>query len=389
MRLRTSRMRGGESATVVGGSRWRFVLKEVVLLLLVVQSTSIVVLMRYSKTRPRSEDLGPAYLNTAAILMAEVLKLPVCLFMAAHTLGGVGPLRELLRTELFGTGKWDTLKCAAPAVAFTVQGNLILVALANLEAPTFQVSYQFKTLFTALFSVLILGRKLKQSQWFALLLLVAGTVLVSDPWGSAPMKPRGEVGESFMDGILSVLVAALLSSLSSVYFEMMLKKAPSSPAAAAASLWLRNIQLGIFAMPLAGIAMLLKDSAFLTSYDMLQGFDSVVWCIVLLDGIGGLLVAATMKYADNIAKCFAAALAIISGTVLSVPLFGFPLSPSFGIGASCTIIASIIYSLAPDRLACFGKPLPKPNEPAEEIELSTLDENSASATTDTQPFLRR
>ena len=80
-------------------------------------------------------------------------------------------------------------------MAFTVQGNLLFVALANLEAPTFQVSYQCKTLFTALFSVLILGRKLKQSQWFALLLLVAGTVLVSDPWGSAPQKPSGEVGE--------------------------------------------------------------------------------------------------------------------------------------------------------------------------------------------------
>ena len=88
-------------------SRSRFGLKEVVLVLLVVQSTSIVLLMRYSKTRPRSEDLGPTYLDTATILMAEVLKLPVCLFMAAHTLGGVGPLRELLRTELFGTGKWD------------------------------------------------------------------------------------------------------------------------------------------------------------------------------------------------------------------------------------------------------------------------------------------
>ena len=381
-------MRGG--GIFLTASRSRFGLKEVVLVLLVVQSTSIVLLMRYSKTRPRSEDLGPTYLDTATILMAEVLKLAVCLFMAAHTLGGVGPLRELLRTELFGTGKWDTLKCAAPAVAFTVQGNLLFVALANLEAPTFQVSYQCKTLFTALFSVLILGRKLKQSQWFALLLLVAGTVLVSDPWGSAPKKkPSGEVGESFMVGILSVLAAALLSSSSSVYFEMMLKKAPSSTAISAASLWLRNIQLGIFATPLAGIAMLLKDGAFLTSYDMLQGFDSVVWCIVLLNGIGGLLVAATMKYADNIAKCFAAALAIVSGTVLSVPLFGFPISPSFGTGASCTIVASTIYSLAPDRLACFGKPLLKPNEPAEETELGALDEDWASATKDTQPFLRR
>ena len=52
---------------------------------------------------------------------------------------------------------------------------------------------------------------------------------------------------------------------------------------------------------------------------MLQGFDGVVWMVVLLNSCGGLLVAAVMKYADNIVKCFAAALAILSGTLISVP----------------------------------------------------------------------
>jgi len=344
--------------------RFSLQIRDVVLMLLVIQSTSIVLLMRYSKTRPREADLGPGYLSTAAVLMAETLKLPVCMFMAAHTLGGITQLRALLRDELFGAGMVDTLKCAIPAVAFTVQGNLLFVALANLEAPTYQVSYQCKTVFTALFSVLILGRKLKRSQWLALALLVLGTVLVSDPWGSAP-KRDGE--QSFVVGLLAVLTAALLSSSSSVYFEMMLKKAPSSPAAAASSLWLRNIQLGIFATPLAGLAMLLQDGAFVSRYGVLQGFDGVVWAIVVLNGIGGLLVAATMKYADNIAKCFAAALAIVSGTVLSVPLFGFSLSSSFGMGASCTVVASTLYSLAPDRVACISEPPPMPPEPAEEL----------------------
>ena len=58
------------------------------------------------------------------------------------------------------------------------------------------------------------------------------------------------------------------------------------------------------------------------------------------------------RYADNIVKCFAAASAIITGTVLSVPIFGFTLSPSFALGAACTIIASTLYASAPslDRL---------------------------------------
>lgn len=55
-----------------------------------------------------------------------------------------------------------------------------------------------------------------------------------------------------------------------------------------------------------------------------------------------------MKYADNIVKCFAAALAILSGTLLSVPIFGFELSPIFSLGVACTISASVLYSWAPE-----------------------------------------
>ena len=80
---------------------------------------------------------------------------------------------------------------------------------------------------------------------------------------------------------------------------------------------------------------------------MLQGFDSVVWTVVLLNSCGGLLVAATMKYADNVVKCFATALAIVCGTLLSVPLFDFAPSPGFTLGAGLTVLATVLYSAAP------------------------------------------
>jgi len=320
-------------------------LKHAVLTLLVVQSTAVVLLMRYSRTRTQDQGHGPLYASTAAVFVAEVLKLLTCMIMAGRSVGGVGELYTLLSMELWTI---DTAKCAVPAMAYTIQNNLLFVALANLEAPTYQVSYQSKTLFTALFSVLILGRRLKPSQWLALTLLVVGTVLVSDPWGSAPKEHKAGSQESFIIGILAVLIAAILSASSSVYFEMILKKESSSPPAA--SLWLRNIQLGIFATPLAAVAMLLHDGRLVTKYGVMQGFNGVVWSIVVLNGLGGLLVAATMKYADSIAKCFATAIAIVSGTLISVPLFGFTLSTAFGVGASCTVIASTVYSLAPDHI---------------------------------------
>ena len=44
-----------------------------------------------------------------------------------------------------------------------------------------------------------------------------------------------------------------------VYFEKMLKAKSRSPAAEAASIWVRNIQLGLAATPLAALGMWLQD----------------------------------------------------------------------------------------------------------------------------------
>ena len=83
--------------------------------------------------------------------------------------------------------------------------------------------------------------------------------------------------------------------------------------------------------------MFASDGDAIREHGLLHGFDSVVWVVVLLNGVGGLLVAATMKYADNVVKCFATALAIIAGTLLSVPIFAFTPSEHFTAGATIAV----------------------------------------------------
>jgi len=328
--------------------------RSIVLVLLVIQTTAAVLLMRYSRTAVRPAGSGPPYLATVAVFMAEAFKLPFCVLMTAWSCGGPAKVWGVLRTEICEV--WtDALKCAIPAVAFTLQSNLLFVALAHLDAPTYQITYQTKTIFTALFSRLLLGRKLEVSQWMALLLLTLGCVLVTD------LRPRKEAhasglrkeahakeGSSRFIGLCAVGAAALLSSSSSVYFEKMLKRR-AGEAQQQAGLWLRNIQLGMFALPLAAACMAYQDHEQIRDYGLLQGFDSVVWTVVLLNSCGGLLVAAVMKYADNIVKCFAAALAIVSGTLISVPLFDFHPSRLFAVGGFCTVSATVLYSWAPTQ----------------------------------------
>jgi len=350
-------------------AKWMRSPAGIVLILLCSQSVSIALLMRFSKTMERPESEGPAYLSTAAIFLSELLKLPICIFMAWWTTRKEVSLFQLLRDEIWAKPVM-TLKTGVPAFAYTIQGNLILVAVANLEAPVYQVIYQCKTLFTALFSRLFLSRVLEYSQWLALLVLVAGMVTAVL---ATNFSTSANSNQNVLTGLVSLVIVGLLSAGASVYFEKMLKTEIEGPAKAA-GLWLRNIQLGLFALPLSAGAMLLNDWGQVREYGVLQGFDNVVvWLVVLLISVGGLLVAATMKYADNIVKCFATAIAIVLDIVLSIPIFHFIPSWSFIVGAPLVIVATVLYSMAPKNVfglddmdcpnlcPCFGD---KPNKPA-------------------------
>jgi UDP-sugar transporter A1/2/3 len=72
----------------------------------------------------------------------------------------------------------ETMKLLIPAGLYTLQNNLLFLALSNLDAATYQVTYQLKILTTALFSALVLGKKLDSLKWTSLVLLMAGVSLV-------------------------------------------------------------------------------------------------------------------------------------------------------------------------------------------------------------------
>ena len=81
------------------------------------------------------------------------------------------------------------------------------------------------------------------------------------------------------------------------------------PRRAQVSIWIRNVQLGLFSIPQSA-ALCLADRAAVTSAGMdalFAGFTPAVWSVVGLKAFGGLLVAAVVKYADNILKTHAAA----------------------------------------------------------------------------------
>ena len=251
----------------------------------------------------------------------------------------------------------ETLLLGVPAMLYTVQNNLLIVALKNLDAATYQVTYQLKILTTAVFSVILLNKKLTARQWISLVLLTFGVALVQlpshdkmreviDP-DKLPENPpniikAGLFVQDHFVGLVAVLISCFSSGFAGVFYEKQLK------ASAQPSIILRNLQLGVFSVLLAGLAVIQQDYHIVREKGLFYGFTPLVWTIVVIQAIGGLVVAATIKYADNILKGFATSISILLSSMLSWLVLD-DLRPSgfFLPGTILVLSSTFLYSYQP------------------------------------------
>jgi UDP-sugar transporter A1/2/3 len=312
-------------------------LRYIALAALVCQATAAVILTRQSKTlRPPGT---PDYISTTLVIMQEATKLVFSLFfifmldLHVHESPAVrwGHFLTTIKTELFSV---DGVKVAVPALLYTIQNNLLYVALANLEPTTYQVGYQMKVITTAVLSVAILGRKLCWQAWGSLVVLTLG-IIVTQVEGSKEGIDETQKPQNFALGLTAVVICGTCSALAGVYFEKILKGTK-------ASLWVRNAQLAFFAC-ICGIFTMLVNDGFLNFETFFQGYSPLIWTVIMVQAVGGMIVAVIVKYADNIVKGFAMALSIVLSGFLSNMIFGFRPTVSYVFGSILVIIATVVY----------------------------------------------
>ncbi|KRK06076.1 UDP-N-acetylglucosamine transporter isoform X1 [Drosophila yakuba] len=329
-------------------------LKYISLLTLTLQNAILGLSMRYARTRP-----GDIFLSSTAVLMAEFAKLITCLFLVFNEEGKDAQkfVRSLHKTII--ANPMDTLKVCVPSLVYIVQNNLLYVSASHLDAATYQVTYQLKILTTAMFAVVILRRKLLNTQWGALLLLVMGIVLVQLAQTEGPSSGSaggaaaaaataasagGAPVQNRMLGLWAALGACFLSGFAGIYFEKILKGAEIS-------VWMRNVQLSLLSIPFGLLTCFVNDGSRIFDQGFFKGYDLFVWYLVLLQAGGGLIVAVVVKYADNILKGFATSLAIIISCVASIYIFDFNLTLQFSFGAGLVIASIFLYGYDPARSA--------------------------------------
>ncbi|KAJ2716864.1 UDP-galactose transporter Gms1 [Coemansia spiralis] len=310
-------------------------LKYVSLVVLTVQNSMLVLIMRYS----RIVNDTP-YFTSTAVLLSEVTKFFVCLYLSASATmaetGGRLSVAQVYNDVLGG----DSWKMLIPAALYTIQNNLQYVSVSLLDAATFQVTYQLKILTTALCAVVLLGTRLNRMRWASLVALTLGVILVQRPApssdGAAGSGGAQAARSTQLLGLLTVFIACVLSGLAGVYFEKVLKGSRKS-------VWTRNVQLSLFSMVPALFGVFAVDGSGVRTNSFFYGYTSWTVAAIACQAVGGLIVAVVVKYADNILKGFATSISIILSCLASVWLFDFAVTPMFLVGTALVIYATYIY----------------------------------------------
>lgn len=351
---------GGAKGTVVeaganASAKKDAAFKLFLLFMMTAQNSSVVLITRYTRAGVTAAD---SYVINDLVMITEVGKLVLAAaFEYNHTNGGL--IRSVKENII--DRPLDFLRILIPSLLYLVQNSVMYIAISNLTAPMFQVTYQCKLLTTAIVSVIMLQRRYSMKQWICLTVLGMGVAIVV--LGARESKDGGDDdkdsanAQNLFLGLTSVTVACLCSAFAGVYFEKVLKKPTTDggQARAPVSMWMRNVQMAFFSICIALMNMYREsgDRGFTGEMDesnnpivkpFMHGFTAWAWVIVALQAGGGMLVAAVIKYADNVLKGMATGVSVATGTFASTFLFGTTLSMQFGIGAGMILVSVYLFS---------------------------------------------
>ena len=336
------------------------------LFMMTAQNSSVVLVTRYTRAGVAKAD---QYVINDLVMITEVGKLVLAAALEYnHTNGG---LLRSIKENIFDR-PLDFLRILIPSLLYLIQNSVLYIAISNLTAPMFQVCYQCKLLTTAIVSVVMLQRRYSTKQWICLAVLGVGVAIVvlgaREGGGGDTEQKGGDNAQNLFAGLTAVTVACLCSAFAGVYFEKVLKRPTNDggQARAPVSMWMRNVQMAFFSICIALINMyresgpeergltgpMIENGGDPMTKPFMHGFTGWTWVIVALQAGGGLLVAAVIKYADNVLKGMATGVSVATGTFASTFLFGTTLSMQFGAGAG--MILTSVYLFSNDLPAVCG-----------------------------------
>jgi UDP-sugar transporter A1/2/3 len=263
------------------------------------------------------------------------------------------------------------------ALMYGCMNILSYISLRNIGAGMFTIFAQCKILTTATFSTIVLGRQYSWARWRALIALMLGVLLFSEPIWSNPdswkVSADSADGANVFIGTMAVVIEVTLSGFASIYFEKVIKTDSEQ-----LGIWERNFQLALGSFPIY-LAFMLYDGGSKAGYA--GGWSPVAWILALLGAAGGLLVALSIKYGDSILKTLATTGAICLSSLLDHFWLGGPLTPIMVIAGFQVIISICNYTFDTTPVVELKQELV--------TELSTVSNNRDQDDQEDEPLVQR
>ncbi|NXP23203.1 S35A4 protein, partial [Scytalopus superciliaris] len=270
-------------------------------------------------------DGAMPFSSTSVVVLVELTKLALSLL---SLLAG-GP-----REPWAAAVSWrHAAPFALSALLYAANNNLVVHMQLFMDPSTFQVLSNLKVGSTALLYSLLLRRRLGPRRWLALLLLLGAGLSYSCGGLRGPGRATATMRLHVTPvGLLLLAVYCLISGLSAVYTEAILK-------AQALPLSLQNAFLYFF-----GVLLNLAGSLWSGARGgFLRGFSPWVLLVVLGQALNGLIMSVVMKHSSNITRLFIISCSILVNALLSVALFNLQLTLLFFVAVACIGLAVHLY----------------------------------------------
>ncbi|KHJ95737.1 UDP-galactose transporter [Oesophagostomum dentatum] len=239
----------------------------------------------------------------------------------------------------------ESLKVAVPAFAYAAQNNLYYIALGNIDATTYTVliTYQLRILTTAILCVIMLKKEISLCQWGALIMAGIGVALVQ----TDVLESKAKTGvQNKLIGVLATVGMCWTSAFAGVYFEKMLKHGNTD-------MFIQNIRLSLMTLIFATFTMWTNDGRKIMEKSLFglegifQGWTTLVCIVTVAAAVGGIVVSAVMKYADNVRKTYCQTIAIGLTAVVSILIGERVLTLNLATGVAIVNASLAVYAFYP------------------------------------------
>lgn len=287
------------------------------------------------------EDL---YIISTIVCVAEVLKLFFSLFLMFTQEKSWEAMMKFFYKSIV-KNPLDTLNVGVSAISYVIMTNLMCISGTHLNVITYQIITQLRIPAAVIFSILLLRTSFRKLQYFSLMLLMAGVIIVQlkDVEEDFVKQRIDSLSErKFLTpnrtfGIVTGLLGCMASGFAGVYFEKIIKSTNDS-------VWAKNVQLSLLSLPPALIQSFVLDWNEIRCKGFFHGYNHIVWMVIFLQAFGGLITALSMKLAGNVSKSYATAASIVVSGISSTFIFHYKLNVLFISGAALVIISMPFYA---------------------------------------------